>query len=113
VLFDRLGSVLAPKLTALGLEGPQATAIAEAASHGFVQPSELAALGLSPQQVEGFATAFKESYMSGFHLAVLIAGAILLTAAVVANRFIPGKAHADEIHAAAAAREDPVPVAVE
>ncbi len=113
VLFDRLGSVLAPKLTALGLEGPQATAIAEAASHGFVQPSELAALGLSPEQVEGFATAFKESYMSGFHLAVLIAGAILLTAAVVANRFIPGKAHADEIHAAAAAREHPVPAAVE
>ena len=113
VLFDRLGSVLVPKLTALGLEGAQASAIAEAASHGFVQRSELAALGLSPEQVEGFATAFKESYMSGFHLAVLIAGAILLTAAVVANRFIPGKAHADEIHAAAAAREDRVPAAVE
>jgi hypothetical protein len=30
---------------------------------------------------------------------------ILLTAAVVANRFIPGRTHADEIHAAAAARE--------
>jgi hypothetical protein len=43
--------------------------------------------------------------MSGFHLALLIAGLVLLTAAVVANRFIPGRAHADEIHAQAAARE--------
>jgi hypothetical protein len=46
--------------------------------------------------------------MSGFHLAVLIAGVVLLTAAVIANRFVPGKAHADEIHAAAA--RQPVPV---
>ena len=43
--------------------------------------------------------------MSGFHLALLIAGLVLLTAAVVANRFIPGRAHADKIHATAAARE--------
>ena len=56
--------------------------------------------------VAGFATAFQESYMSGFHLALLIAALVLLTAAVVANRFIPGRAHADEIHAAAAAREE-------
>ena len=105
VLFDRLGSVLVPKLAALGIDGPQASALSQAASHGFVSPRDLATLGLSPEQTVGFATAFREAYMSGFHLAVLIAGAILLTAAVVANRFIPGKAHADEIHAAAAARE--------
>ena len=43
--------------------------------------------------------------MSGFHLALLIAALVLLTAAVVANRFIPGRAHADEIHAEAAAKE--------
>ncbi len=112
VLFDRLGSVLVPKLTALGLDGSQASAISQAASHGFVSPRDLTALGLSPEQMEGFATAFREAYMSGFHLAVLIAGAVLLTAAVVANRFIPGRAHADEIHAAAAAKER-VPAAAE
>jgi EmrB/QacA subfamily drug resistance transporter len=105
VLFDRLGAVLAPKLAELGLTGPQAGTIAQAASHGFVSPRDLATLGLSPEQTQGFATAFREAYMSGFHLAVSIAGAVLLTAAVVANRFIPGRAHADEIHAAAAARE--------
>jgi EmrB/QacA subfamily drug resistance transporter len=107
VLFDRLGSVLVPKLTALGLEGAQASAISQAASHGFVSGEELAALGLSPEQAQGFATAFRESYMSGFHLAVLIAATILLAAAVIANRFIPGKAHADEIHATAARERMP------
>jgi hypothetical protein len=107
VLFDRLGSVLVPKLTALGLDGSQASAISQAASHGFVSPRDLTALGLSPEQMEGFAAAFREAYMSGFHLAVLIAGAILLIAAVVANRFIPGRAHADEIHAIAARERVP------
>jgi EmrB/QacA subfamily drug resistance transporter len=102
VLFDRLGSVLVPKLAGLGLERAQASAIAQAASHGFVSPRELAALGLSAEQARGFGVAFREAYMSGFHLALLIAGLILLTAAVVANRFIPGRAHADEIHATAA-----------
>jgi len=102
VLFDRLGAVLIPKLADLGLTGSQASAIAETASHGFVSPAELGALGLSPEQASGFAAAFRDAYMSGFHLALLIAGLILLTAAVVANRFIPGRAHAEEIHAAAA-----------
>ena len=60
---------------------------------------------MTPEQISGFAAAFRDSYMSGFHLAILIAGLVLLTAAVVANRFIPGRAHADEIHATAAARE--------
>jgi hypothetical protein len=105
VLFDRLGSTLLPKLTELGLTAGQASAVSQAASHGFVSPAELAGLGLTPEQISGFATAFQESYMSGFHLALLIATLVLFTAAVVANRFIPGRAHADEIHAAAAARE--------
>jgi EmrB/QacA subfamily drug resistance transporter len=112
VLFDRLGSVLAPRLAELGLTGSQATAIADAASHGFVSPKELAGLGLSPDQAGGFVRAFRDAYMNGFHLALLIAGLVLLTAAVVANRFIPGRAHADEIHAEAAARE-PVPATIE
>jgi Na+/melibiose symporter-like transporter len=111
VLFDRLGSVLVPKLAGLGLESAQASAIAQAASHGFVSPRELAALGLSPEQTRGFAVAFQEAYMSGFHLALLIAGLILLTAAIVANRFIPGRAHADEIHATAA--REPLAVTAE
>ncbi|HZN43112.1 MAG TPA: MFS transporter, partial [Actinomycetota bacterium] len=105
VLFDRLGSVLVPQLSGLGLTGAQAHTIAETASHGFVSQQELAALGLSPEQISGFGAAFREAYMSGFHLALLIAALVLATAAVVANRFIPGRAHAEEIHAAAAERD--------
>ena len=112
LLFDRLGNVLAPRLTQLGLTSQQAGALAEASSHGFVSAKGLAAIGLSPDQTTGFVQAFRDGYMSGFHLAAAIAGAILLTAAVVANRFIPGRAHAEEIHAAAAERER-VPAAAE
>jgi EmrB/QacA subfamily drug resistance transporter len=112
LLFDRLGNVLAPRLAELGLKSQQAGALAEASSHGFVSAQGLAAIGLSPEQSAGFVQAFQDGYMSGFHLAAAIAGAILLTAAVVANRFIPGRAHADEIHAAAAERER-VPAAAE
>jgi EmrB/QacA subfamily drug resistance transporter len=108
ILFDRLGSVLAPRLAELGLSGAQSRAIAEAASHGFVSPRDLAQLGLSPDQIAGFAGAFRDAYMSGFHLALLIAAVVLLTAAVVANRFIPGRTHAEEIHAAARARAERV-----
>ncbi len=45
--------------------------------------------------------------MSGFRVALLVAGGVLLLAAVVANRFIPGRETAHE----PAAGE--VPVAVE
>jgi MFS family permease len=110
VLFDRLGSVLVPRLADLGLTGPQAGAVAQAASHGFVSPDELGTLGLSPEQAAEFGAAFRDAYMSGFHLALLIAGLVLLTAALVANRFIPGRAHADEIHAAAARERVPATV---
>ena len=33
--------------------------------------------------------AFSDSFMSGFHLALIVAGAVLLAAAVVANIWIP------------------------
>jgi EmrB/QacA subfamily drug resistance transporter len=94
VLFDRLSSVLAPRLSELGLSFGQAAAIRQTAAHGFVSAGELRALGLSPEQVRGFVDAFREAYMSGFHLAIGIAAAVLFSAAIIANRFVPGRAHA-------------------
>jgi len=99
ILFDRLGEVLAPRLTGLGLGRTQATALAERASHGFVSPDELARLGLTSEQTHGFVDAFRDAYMSGFHRALLIAALILLTAAIVANRAIPGRGSAGAIGA--------------
>ena len=104
VLFDRLSGVLLPRLSELGLSAGQATAIRQAAAHGFVSGQDLRTLGLLPDQVRGFVEAFRDAYMSGFHLALGIAAAVLFTAAIVANRFIPGRAHAEEIHAAARER---------
>jgi hypothetical protein len=43
--------------------------------------------------------AFRASFMSGFRISLVIGGLVLLTAAVVANRFIPGRAAAREVMA--------------
>jgi hypothetical protein len=39
--------------------------------------------------------------MSGFRVSLFVGGVVLLVAAVVANRFIPGRAHAQEVRQAA------------
>ena len=36
--------------------------------------------------------AFRDSWMSGFRISLVVAGLVLLVAAVIANRFIPGRA---------------------
>jgi len=51
--------------------------------------------------------AFRESWMSGFRVSLVVAGLVLLVAAVVANRFIPGR---EAVRDAAPAE---MPVAVE
>ena len=69
------------------------------AGHGTLDPSQLA--GLRVEQRGAVVAAFRESWMNGFRLSLLVAGLVLLIAAVVANRFIPGRAHAREVTAAA------------
>ena len=89
VVFGHVKSAM--DLTHLGLNGSQLAALKAAAGHGFVEPDRLAALGLTPAQIGGFAHAFNLAYMGGFHEATFISGLILLTAATIANRFIPGR----------------------
>jgi len=36
--------------------------------------------------------AFAQAFMDGFHIALIVGGSVLLLAAIVANRFIPGRA---------------------
>jgi EmrB/QacA subfamily drug resistance transporter len=108
VLFDRLREVIGPRLAELGLGPAQTAAIAERASHGFISPEQLGELGLSPGQVQDFVGAFRDAYMSGFHRALAIAALVLLTAAVVANRFVPGRSH----EATESAVPEPVPAEV-
>jgi hypothetical protein len=89
-----------------GLDPAQQEAVAEVARHGVLTPDALASIGVAPEQLGAVAASYREAFMSGFHLAVAIGGLVLLTAAFVANRFIPGRAATREARLA-----DPEPVA--
>jgi EmrB/QacA subfamily drug resistance transporter len=108
ILTTRLSSALAPALGALGLSAQQQAAIEASAGHGQLDPAALA--GLSPEQQGAVAQAFRDAFMSGFRVSLIVGGTVLLVAAVIANRFIPGRAHAAEVRASARAGE---PAAVE
>jgi EmrB/QacA subfamily drug resistance transporter len=88
ILTTQLKSTLGPALTGLGLSAQQQAVIAGAAGHGQL---DVTGLGLTASQVQAVGAAYSEAFMSGFHLALLFAGTVLLVAAVVANRFIPGR----------------------
>jgi MFS family permease len=98
VLFTGLKSALGPALTGLGLTTAQAAAITTSAGHGTLDPTS-PALGLTPEQQAAVGRAFGDAFMSGFRVALIVAGCVLLVAAVVANRFIPGRA-SEAIHGA-------------
>jgi EmrB/QacA subfamily drug resistance transporter len=106
ILTTRLRSTLEPALAAIGLAPDQEAAIGAAAGHGRLDPSLLA--GLTPEQQGAVGQAFRASFMSGFRVSLIVAGLVLLFAAVVANRFIPGRAHAQEVRRTAA-RVETVP----
>ena len=107
VVFGHVKSSM--NLSNLGLSPAQLSTLKVAAGHGFVEPDRLAALGLSQAQMGGFVNAFNQAYMGGFHLATLIGGLILLTAAVVTFRFIPGR---EAVPAAAPAAAEKVAVEI-
>ena len=88
ILFTKLESVLGPSLAGLGLSSQQQTAITSSAGHGQL---DVNALGLDPQQAAAVGRAFGDAFLSGFRLALVVAGLALLAAAIVANRFIPGR----------------------
>jgi EmrB/QacA subfamily drug resistance transporter len=98
VLTTRLRDALEPALAPIGLSAAQQKAVAAAAGHGRIDPDLLATL--SPAQRDGVFEAFRQSFMSGFRLSLVIGGLVLLFAAVIANRFIPGRAAAREVLAA-------------
>ena len=92
ILTTRLASVFEPALSGLGLHPAREAAIATAAGTGRLDPAVLD--GLTPAQAGAVAQAFREAFLSGFRLSLVVGGAALLLAAVVANRFIPGGAPA-------------------
>jgi hypothetical protein len=95
ILFTKLNGALGPALSSIGLTAQQRAGIAEAASHGALDPTKF---GLTAQQQAAVGRAFGDAFMTGFHVALLAAGCVLLVAAVIANRFIPGReTHAEHV----------------
>lgn len=90
VLFTQVATSIRPLLAGLGLNAVQQEGVVQIARHGVPTPSELAPLGITAAQAGGILGAFKTAFMDGFHHATFIGGIVLLLAALVANRFIPG-----------------------
>jgi EmrB/QacA subfamily drug resistance transporter len=108
ILTTKLKSSLGPALASLGLGVQQKAAIAASASHGELI---ITGLGLTPAQAGAVRGAFGSAYMNGFQAALLFAGSVLVVAAVIANRFIPGR-EAEARQADEAAREPAMAVEV-
>jgi hypothetical protein len=92
ILTTRLRQVFDPALERLSLPPGQRAAISEVASKGVLDARLLAPL--PPGQRAAVVDAFRESFMSGFRISLIVGGLVLLVAALVANRFIPG--HGEE-----------------
>jgi EmrB/QacA subfamily drug resistance transporter len=107
IAFSVVADAMGPLLADAGFTAAQQEAVADVVRHGVPSPDRLAALGLtSPAQLEVVLGAYREAFMSGFHAACAVGGLVLLSAAVIANRFIPGRVAAREARLA-----DPEPMA--
>ncbi|MEO8424705.1 MAG: DHA2 family efflux MFS transporter permease subunit [Actinomycetota bacterium] len=108
ILTTKLKASLTPALAGLGLTGAQQHAIAVAGGHGTLDRGVLDSLSLSSTQHDAVVRAFASSFMDGFHVALFFAGLVLVGAAIIANRFIPGR-HTEHVPAPG----DHVPISVE
>ena len=105
ILSSQIRNAFTPAIAPLGLTSAQIQSIAASAQHG-----ELSVDGLSQPTAAAVQTAFNDAFMQGFRPALLLAGGVLLVAALVSNRFIPGRNTVADHHAAADAI-DAAPVA--
>jgi EmrB/QacA subfamily drug resistance transporter len=99
ILTSHVKSAFAPALAALGLSSGQLQVVGQAAALGDLSPHALASAHLTAAQQVGVQQAFATSFMDGFHVALVTGGLVLLVAAIVANRFIPGRTEVAAIHA--------------
>jgi EmrB/QacA subfamily drug resistance transporter len=96
ILVSQIRTSFAPAIAKLGLTSEQIQTIAASAQHG-----ELSTAGLPPEAAAAVQTAFNDAFMKGFRPALLFAGLVLLIAAAMSNRFIPGRETIAEHHATA------------
>jgi len=90
ILTTKLSGSFKPALNAIAGIPTQARSVVEAvAGHGVLDKATLN-LVPAPQQ-PAVIHAYATSWMDGFHIAISAGGIVLLLAAFVANRFIPGR----------------------
>lgn len=106
ILASKLRGSFGPALVNLGLTPAQIGQVAERAAHGKLV---LSGLGLSTSVQTGVKQAYDSAFMEGFHPALALGGGVLLVAAVIANRFIPGRGTVRSAEAAALADHQPAP----
>ena len=95
ILTTRLKATLASALAATAVPADVQQRITQSAGHGELDPRVLRAL--PPEQAARVRDAFDSAFMNGFRLALLVAGLIVMTAAVLANRFIPSGTPQDRV----------------
>ena len=89
ILTTKLKSTLGPGLAHLGLPASLRATVATALGQGDLDPKLLA--HLSPSQQAAVLDVVRRSYVNGFHAALIFGGSVLIVAAIVANRYIPGR----------------------
>lgn len=90
LLTTRLHDSIVPAVQRLGLEASRTAQIIGSAAHGRLDPATLA--GLPPTQAAAVQRAFADSFLDGFQLALVVGGLVVISAGVLANRFIPSGA---------------------
>ena len=100
ILSSQIRTAFAPAIAKLGLTAEQVQTVAATAQHG-----EVSTAGFPAGQAAAIKSAFDSAFMQGFRPALLFAGAVLLIAAFVSNRLIPGRDTIAEHHASADAIE--------
>ncbi len=88
ILTTRISHVIGPALAGIGLPPAREAQIAAAAGTGELSPDLLH--GLPPEQMADVTRAFHGAFLSGFRVSLALGGLVLLAAAIVANRFVPG-----------------------
>jgi MFS family permease len=104
LLTTKLKSSLTPAISGLAIDPGLRERVIAAAGHGFIDKETFTALGPNAATV---GHAYQAAFLSGFHLALLVAACVLYAAAFVAFRFVPGGSAAHTTYATAAG--EPVP----
>jgi EmrB/QacA subfamily drug resistance transporter len=97
LLTTKLQESITVALADLRLPPALAATIAETAGHGRLDPGVLA--GLDPSLVGAVQRAFATSFLDGFQLALMVGGAVVICAGLIANRFIPSGAPGASVRA--------------